>query len=140
MHTRDARVLLLKRKSPFAFWQSVTGSLNEGETPADCARREVVEETGLEPGGRLVDTAVSRVFEIDPRWLDRYAPGVTENREYEWRLSVDSPVDIEINVAEHSAWRWVDIDEAIASVWSWTNREALQALRTDLRSNQGLSV
>ena len=135
VHTHDARVLLLKRRTPFEFWQSVTGSLDEGESPAECARREVVEETGLDPGDRLVDTGISRVFTIDPRWLHRYPPGITENREHEWRLSLDEPVDINIAVAEHSAWRWSDIDQAIETVWSWTNREALRALRADLRGD-----
>lgn len=135
VHTDDGRVLLLKRKAPFEFWQSVTGSLDEGESPADCARRELVEETGLNPGDRLVDTGISRVFSIDPRWLDRYPPGVTENREHEWRLPLAEPLDVNIDVAEHSAWRWVDIDNAIESVWSWTNKVALEALRADLFSN-----
>jgi dATP pyrophosphohydrolase len=135
VHTHDARVLLLKRKTPFAFWQSVTGSLDPGESPAECARRELVEETGLDPGDRLVDTGISRVFTIDPRWLHRYPPGTSENREYEWRLALDEPVDVRIDVEEHSAWRWADIDQAIESVWSWTNREALEALRADLRGD-----
>ena len=135
MHTHDARVLLLKRKAPFEFWQSVTGSLDEGEMPAECARRELVEETGIDPGERLVDTGISRVFTIDPRWLDRYPPGITENREYEWRLPVDAPMDIDIDMDEHSDWCWVDIDQAIESVWSWTNKEALQALRADISGN-----
>ena len=135
MHTHDARVLLLKRRAPFEFWQSVTGSLDEGENPAECARRELREETGLDAGSRLVDTGISRVFTIDPRWRDRYSPGITENREYEWRLTLDEPAEIEIDVGEHSAWRWVGIDQAIESVWSWTNREALEALRTNLPGN-----
>jgi dATP pyrophosphohydrolase len=133
VHTDDARVLLLKRKAPFEFWQSVTGSLDDREVPAECARRELMEETGLDPRDNLVDSGVSRVFTIDLRWLDRYSPGVTENREYEWRLALPEPVDITIDGAEHSAWRWVDIDHAIDSVWSWTNKAALEALRAELR-------
>ena len=40
------RVLMLKRRDDPDFWQSVTGSLEEGETPYQAALREVQEEVG----------------------------------------------------------------------------------------------
>lgn len=118
-------VLLLRRLAPFEFWQSVTGSVNAGEETIDAARRELEEETGFVDEGELVDTGVSRTFVIDPRWRDRYAPGVTENVEHEWRYRMSGERPIRINPVEHSAFRWVPIGEATDLVWSWTNREAL---------------
>lgn len=81
-------------------------------------------------GDRLTDAGRQRVFEIDPRWLDRYAPQITENLEYEWHYRLDAPVDVQMHPAEHDEWAWVPIDEAIERVWSWTNREALETLRS----------
>jgi dATP pyrophosphohydrolase len=107
----------------------VTGSLEAGETAADAAAREVLEETGLQPQGSLVDTGIQRTFTIDPRWLDRYSAGITENLEHEWRYCLDAPVDIQIDSSEHNSWEWVSIDAAIERVWSWTNRKALETLR-----------
>ncbi|MDH3954436.1 MAG: NUDIX domain-containing protein, partial [Gammaproteobacteria bacterium] len=49
----DRQVLLLRRRRPFEFWQSVTGSLLPGETHEEAARRELMEETGLADEGRL---------------------------------------------------------------------------------------
>jgi len=40
------RVLMLQRRDDPAFWQSVTGSLEEGETALQAAAREVKEEVG----------------------------------------------------------------------------------------------
>lgn len=125
-------VLLLRRVQPFAFWQSVTGSLEPDETAIETAVRELAEETGLASADRLVDTGVSREFDIDPRWRDRYLPGVTRNREHEFRLPLGSRADIRLDPAEHSAFRWLDIDDAVDLVWSATNRAALESLRCDL--------
>lgn len=134
VYTDDANVLLLKRSAPFEFWQSVTGSLEEGESVADAAHRELSEETGFVNEGNLVDSGRRRIFTIDPRWRKRYAQGITENTEYEWHFRLRNPLDVRIDDAEHSAWQWVSIDAAIERVWSWTNREALQVLRTELRT------
>lgn len=93
------------------------------------------EETGLGPEGELTDPGRSRTFTIDPRWLGRYASGVTENTEYEWRFQLASTLDITIDDNEHTVHRWASLDEAIDSVWSWTNKEALQELKTELHQN-----
>jgi dATP pyrophosphohydrolase len=131
VYTDDLQVLLLKRVQPFTFWQSVTGSLDPGESPADTAARELLEETGLTGEGSLVESGVSRNFTIDLRWLDRYPEGVTENTEHEFHNRLEAPVDITADSSEHSDWQWVPIDTAVELVWSWTNKAALEALRTD---------
>ncbi len=128
VYTDDGYVLLLRRSKPFDFWQSVTGSLNENESPYDAAVRELVEETGLTNEGTLTDSGVTRTFEIDPRWRDRFEPGVTENVEYEWRYRLPARVTIELDEVEHSEFCWLPVADAIEKVWSWTNREALQLL------------
>jgi len=130
--TDAADVLLLRRSLPFVFWQSVTGSLQSGESARDAAVRELREETGLTDEGRLSCSDLSRSFEIDPRWRDRYAPGISRNEEFEWRYRLRRRPEIRIDNDEHSSWRWRHIDEAIETVWSWTNKEALQKLRDEL--------
>jgi len=47
IHTPRGEVLLLRRRQPADFWQSVTGSLEWGESTAQAARRELAEETGF---------------------------------------------------------------------------------------------
>lgn len=43
---RDGQVLLVQRSDNGA-WTAVTGIVEPGENPADCAAREVTEETGV---------------------------------------------------------------------------------------------
>ena len=64
VHTRSGEVLLLRRRDPPDFWQSVTGSLREGESPAEAAARELAEETGIAHAG-LVDCGITHRFPMD---------------------------------------------------------------------------
>lgn len=128
IHTPERQCLLLERLRPGGFWQSVTGTMRWDEAPVKTAAREVDEETGLDADG-LVDAHVQRRFPILPEWRDRYSQDVTENLEHLWFLPVRKVCPITLNAEEHSAYRWLELEEAIVSVTSWTNREALERLR-----------
>ena len=120
--------MLLRRSKPFDFWQSITGSLKPDESHADAAARELAEETGLSDEGILTFSGVSRQFVIDPRWREKFAPGVVENVEFEWRYRLPRKTAIVLNDDEHSEYRWLSVTEAMEKVWSWTNRDALKMI------------
>ncbi|NEV61154.1 dihydroneopterin triphosphate diphosphatase [Thiorhodococcus minor] len=124
--TRQGEFLLMERTRPEGFWQSVTGSLAPGETARLCAAREVLEETGLRPGGGLIDLRQSVLFPIIPAWRKRYAPNVCFNREYWFALILDSRRLIRLSRREHSEHRWLSAPEAMELTGSWTNRDAIQ--------------
>ncbi len=126
--TRAGEFLLLRRVWPPGFWQSITGSLNPGETPRQAAVRELWEETGLRAGGMIIDLRQSSLFPILPRWRQRYAPNVCFNREYRFALLLDSRRLVRLNPREHSAYRWFEAAEAAALTGSWTNRAAIEHL------------
>ncbi|MGR7921766.1 dihydroneopterin triphosphate diphosphatase [Zobellella denitrificans] len=127
IHTED-QVLLLQRKDNPDFWQSVTGSLEPGESRFQAAVRELEEETGirLDDGLALVETGHRVRFEIYPRWRHRYRPGVTHNWEYEFRLRLPAPR--EVRLSEHLAQRWMPLEDARRAASSWTNQEAIGRL------------
>ena len=130
VHTPALHVLLLERVFPPGFWQSVTGSLEPGETPIQAALRELAEETGVvAPPGALEDWGQTTRFEIRPEWRARYAPDVTHNTEHVFSLCVAPDRPIRLASDEHRAMQWLPLEEAAQKVFSWTNRDAILALR-----------
>ncbi len=123
--TAAGAVLLLERRSPPGFWQSVTGSLQPRETPAAAAQRELREETGMETEGRLEDCHTTNRFRIRPEWRARYAPDVGYNTEHVFRLLLPGRLEVRLNPEEHIAYDWVDRGRAAARVASETNRDAI---------------
>jgi dATP pyrophosphohydrolase len=67
-------------------------------------------------------------FQIVPEALHWYADGVTENTEYVFFLELTAPCVVQLNYKEHEAYRWQPLADAIDSVWSWSNKQALEAL------------
>ena len=129
IHTADLQVLLLERADKPGFWQSVTGSLEEGESTRDAAIREVKEETGLDAGCYAFDDWHRHyVYEIYPHWRHRYAPGVTQNTEHLFGLELPESLPVTLEPREHLRYQWVNWREAAIRVFSWTNVEALRAL------------
>jgi len=133
VHTPSLDCLLLERIEPRGFWQSVTGSLRWLETAAECAARELREETGLDSSG-LRDAHVQRSFPILPEWRSRYSPDVESNLEHLWYLETPEVRAVRLEPHEHCAYLWLPVDAAIEKVSSWTNREALQRLKDQRRA------
>jgi dATP pyrophosphohydrolase len=129
IHTPDLQVLLLDRTDKPGFWQSVTGSIEDGETLLETAMREVMEETGVDAARyNLADWRLSNVYEIYPHWRYRYAPGVTHNTEHVFGLELPAPLPVTLAPREHVRYEWVDWREAAIRVFSWTNVAALRTL------------
>jgi dATP pyrophosphohydrolase len=64
--------LLIERADKAGYWQSVTGS-REGKTLLETARREVLEETGLDADQHVLsDWQLHNRYEIYPHWRHRY--------------------------------------------------------------------
>jgi dATP pyrophosphohydrolase len=129
IHTADLKVLLLERADKVGFWQSVTGSIEEGETPYQAAIREVQEETGLDASQyKFEDWQALNVYEIYEHWRYRYAPGVTHNTEHLFGLELPSMLPVQLAPDEHVRYEWVDWRVAAKKVFSWTNVDALKRL------------
>ena len=123
----NRQTLLIERADAPGFWQSVTGSQEDGETFAATAERELFEETGFvasEHGG-LIDLQFENVFCIYPRWQHRYPPNTTHNRERCFAICLPEALTPKLAEREHVAFEWMSIEAATQRVTSWSNAAAL---------------
>jgi dihydroneopterin triphosphate diphosphatase len=135
IYTPAREVLLIDRADAPQYWQSVTGSKDAAnEDLRATAVREVFEETGIDcaPGtalhDRLLDWGLQNIYDIYPRWLHRYAPGVTRNTEHVFGLCVPDGTPVTLNPREHTGYRWLPWREAADACFSPSNAEAILLL------------
>jgi dihydroneopterin triphosphate diphosphatase len=141
IYTPALDVLLIRRadvqgeEQGDEFWQSVTGSKDhDDEEFIQTAMREVAEETGLDCGpgtglrAHLQDWHLENVYAIYPRWLHRYAPGVTHNVERIFGLRVPKGTPVQLNPREHSQFQWLPYLDAAAMCFAPSNAEAILQL------------
>jgi dihydroneopterin triphosphate diphosphatase len=132
IHTPQLDVLLIERADSAGYWQSVTGSKDSvEESLVDTCIREVAEETGIAIGTSAVplsalrDCELVNLYEIYPRWLARYAPGVSHNTEHVFALEVPAGTPVTLAPREHTALQWLPWRAAADACFSPSNAEAI---------------
>jgi dATP pyrophosphohydrolase len=126
LFSEDSQVLMLQRDDDADFWQSVTGTIELGESPIQTAYREVAEETSIELSlarQDIMDCRHINQYRIRKQWLSRYPKNTVYNNEYVFCARVDKHA--EIILTEHLSYQWLSKDKAIERVWSDSNRLAI---------------
>ena len=132
LHDGNGNILLIERADRAGFWQSVTGSIDAGETLSQTALREVQEETGITlSDGQLHDWQQSRQYDIYPHWRHRYPPGITRNTEHVFSARIAPDTSIKLS-KEHTAFCWLERTDAAEKVFSPSNRQAILELAEHL--------
>ena len=124
VHDRDRVLLLHRRAERGNFWQPITGSIEDGESPLATARREIVEETGV--AGDPSPLGLTQSFLIESAYLAaRHASPIIAS-EVGFTASLDSAHPILLDAAEHDHYGWFTFPEAYEKI-QWTDdREALE--------------
>jgi len=123
----DDRVLLLHRRPERGnFWQPITGGIEDGESPSEAARREVLEETGNP--GEPEEIGITQSFMIESQYLSsRFGTPVIAS-EVAFEAALDSRLPIRMDDEEHDEYGWFTFAEAYERI-RWTDdREALERL------------
>jgi lipoyl(octanoyl) transferase len=95
---------LMLRRSPKrgGFWQSVSGRVKKKETAESAARREVREETGLDPRSVILLEKVNVFFNVED-----------ESMHLEPCFGAEVPDNEVVLSREHETKSWTDFDEAM---------------------------
>jgi dATP pyrophosphohydrolase len=122
-------LMLLRSPDHGSFWQGVSGRAEPGdETLRATARRELLEETGIAAGARILDLGTWTTFQsaFSERWYRKRAIGVV-------LPAGTGPEGVTLSI-EHVEARLVTFEEARALVRWPGNAEALEALERRVRS------
>jgi len=85
-----------------AYWQPVTGGIEDGESPKQGALREAWEETGFDPFEAI--QALDHRFEYESRW------GRVEEEAFYFFAVPGCPAP-KLDAREHTDYRWVKLSE-----------------------------
>jgi len=126
VHDNDRVLLLHRRPERGNFWQPITGSIEEGESPLDAAYREVLEETGS--AGEPEAMGFTQSFMIDSHYLASRFPIPIIASEVGFKAALDSQRAIRMDDDEHDEYGWFTFPDAYERIrWS-DDREALERL------------
>jgi lipoyl(octanoyl) transferase len=101
------RVLLLHRvPGRGGFWQTVTGRIEDGESPAQAAERELYEETGSHLA--VQELGYRHCFAL----ADKVPPVVVDETAFAARWEGGDRV--RLDPSEHDEYAWVNVEEALA--------------------------
>jgi lipoyl(octanoyl) transferase len=128
--------LMLRRcPSRGGFWQGVSGAPLAGETDAEAAMREVLEETGFDVAGSIFPLGVSYAYalrrELAAHWDQLYGLGLrrVSVAAFAAELFEGDPV---LDPNEHDAFAWCSYEEA-KTLLDWPiERDALAGRREAL--------
>lgn len=124
------RVLLLKTKpSRGAFWQPVTGHVENGETLLQAAKREACEETGLML--RQSPEKIGAYFRFESKWT-----GACEEHGFSVCLKLSKKgefPELKLDPGEHTDYEWVSPTKALKMIKFGSNRRILRKLLKKIR-------
>ena len=107
---RGEQYLMLHRAGD-DYWHVVAGVVEEGETFAEAAARELREETGFDAS--LIDVGIRQSYQVPDDWRSEYLAGVNEVAIETFAVEVPPDWEPVLN-EEHDDYRWLTASEAIA--------------------------
>jgi lipoyl(octanoyl) transferase len=132
------RVLLLHRTAARGeFWQPVTGRAEPGETLVQAAKRELLEETGLDL--EIHPLELRQSFLIDPSFMPEAGQQLLFVDETAFEARAQAGTAVCLSPEEHSECNWFTFERAYETIrWS-DDREALERLERRLGARDTIS-
>jgi N-acetylglucosaminyldiphosphoundecaprenol N-acetyl-beta-D-mannosaminyltransferase len=142
------KILLVEREDSSGHWQMPQGG-TDGEDLVTAGTRELCEETGVHPVNLKVKGTFSNIqvyeFPNRPQLSSQiYGSGVNRSRRFQSGYKgqkqglcvaeyLGNDQDIHINFWDHQAWKWVDADKLVESVYP-SRRESAEIFLNKFKS------
>lgn len=130
--TREAAIFvyrgdrfLVAHRAGDGHWNVIAGQIEDGESFAEGAARELMEEAQL--AAPLLDLGLQEDYEIEPEYRHLYAPDEHTVRVASFAAVAPDHWEPTLN-HEHDEYRWCTFDEAIALLYWPEVKLALGAL------------
>ena len=107
------------------YWHVVAGVVEDGETFAEAAARELREETGLD--APVVDVRMPQVYRVPDEMRSEYLTGVDQVAIENFTVNAPAGWEPVLN-DEHDSYNWLTAAEAIAIAHWPETREVLASV------------
>ncbi len=96
-------------------WQMPQGGIDEGETPAAAALRELAEEIGTDKAEILAESPDWIPYDLPEALADKVWKGRYRGQTQKWFAmrftGTDGDIDLDTRHPEFDAWRWAAMDD-----------------------------
>lgn len=121
-------------------WQMPQGGIDDGESPAEAALRELREEIGTDKAEVLAESSHWLHYDLPSDLVGKIWRGRYRGQKQRWFalrfLGEDSDIDLATAHPEFDAWRWVELEEVPGLVIPF-KRDTYRAVVSEFRQLLG---
>ena len=136
LNERNEVFVARRRDMPSAAWQMPQGGIDDGERPAEAARREMREEIGTDRAEIIAESLRWFTYDLPAELVDHLWGGRYRGQTQKWFAfrfkGTDADIDLDTHEPEFVEWKWI-APELLPDVIVPFKRELYASLLVEFR-------